>query len=101
MNLLGELLTSSIGCFVQDIKKELLKSKKSEFNSNTCLTERHDNKVIISHWYIDLPELQLPFDKFMSLLEKWEPVCQSLPDQILITMDEDYNFTVKGIKIEK
>lgn len=91
---LSDFLTKSVSW--QDyVKKELAASPESYYNAGMCLAERHGDVVTISHLYADrMPEFAVPYDKLMKLIDDWLEACNKFPEEIVITMDDEFNFRV-------
>ncbi len=79
------------------VKKELSKPNGYHYG-NSCFANRDGDNVIINDQFEDGYEpVSIPYEKLTHLLDEWKKFCECghIPSEIIITMDDSYNFNIE------
>lgn len=90
--LLGEFLNDCLSYTNIENAVISLDEINGDISFNMTFAKRIDDLLIVGHDYFQIPDLKLPYKKICPLLHAWKRVYEELPDEVLITMDDEYNF---------
>jgi hypothetical protein len=100
MNILGNFLSSDVGCDNREFFKEWALSDENAWavSGNITVLEKEGDYIYLTEQYSeekDPTELKISRNQFVKLFDEWrEKVCKSKPKEVMIT-EKDGEFSIE------